>query len=66
MGRFLSLVHELPSPKVISTETSDQRVAHLNHWVHHYNWRRLRASLPYRSPITRIPMALNNVLGFHS
>lgn len=49
-----------------SYDTSDQRAAHLNHWLHHYNWHRRHASLGYRPPITRIPMALNNVLGLHS
>lgn len=49
-----------------SYETSDQRASHLNHWLHHYNWHRRHASLGYHPPITRIPMALNNVLGLHS
>ncbi|HEY9512394.1 MAG TPA: IS481 family transposase [Rhodanobacter sp.] len=49
-----------------SYDTSDQRAAHLNHWLHQYNWHRRHASLGYRPPITRLPMALNNVLGLHS
>jgi transposase InsO family protein len=48
-----------------SYETSDQRAAHLNPWLHAYNWHRLHASLGYRPPMTRIPMALNNLLGLH-
>lgn len=49
-----------------SYTTSDQRAAHLPHWLHQYNWHRLHASLGYRPPITRIPLALNNVLGLHT
>ncbi len=49
-----------------SYDTSNQRAAHLNHWLHEYNWHRLHASLGYRPPITRIPLALNNVLGLHN
>ncbi|MDA3914880.1 IS481 family transposase [Oleiagrimonas sp.] len=49
-----------------SYATSAQRAAHLNHWLHEYNWHRLHASLGYRPPITRIPLALNNVLGLHT
>ena len=48
-----------------SYDSSDQRAAHLNPWLHQYNWHRRHASLGYQSPITRIPMALNNVLGLH-
>jgi transposase InsO family protein len=47
-------------------DSSDQRATHLNPWLHDYNWHRLHASLGYRPPMTRIPMALNNVLGLHS
>lgn len=49
-----------------SYDTSDQRAAHLNPWLHEYNWHRLHASLGYRPPMSRIPMALNNLLGLHS
>ena len=49
-----------------SYETSDQRAAHLNPWLHQYNWHRRHASLGYLPPITRIPLALNNVLGLHT
>jgi transposase InsO family protein len=47
-------------------ESSAQRAAHLNPWLHQYNWHRLHASLGYRPPISRIPLALNNLLGLHS
>lgn len=47
-------------------ESSAQRTAHLNPWLHQYNWHRLHASLGYRPPISRVPSALNNLLGLHS
>jgi transposase InsO family protein len=49
-----------------SYQTSDQRAAHLLHWLHHYNWHRVHASLNYQPPISRVPSALNNLLGLHS
>lgn len=47
-------------------ESSAQRTAHLNPWLHQYNWHRLHASLDYRPPISRISIALNNLLGLHN
>lgn len=49
-----------------SYETSGQRASHLHHWLHHYNWHRLHASLGYQPPISRIPFVLNNLLGLHT
>ena len=49
-----------------SYDSSTQRAAHLNPWLHQYNWHRLHASLGYRPPISRIPLHVNNVLGLHS
>jgi len=49
-----------------SYDSSDQRAAHLNPWLHDYNWHRIHASLGYRPPISRIPLPVNNVLGLHS
>jgi transposase InsO family protein len=49
-----------------SYDNSDQRAAHLNHWLHEYNWHRPHASVNYQPPMSRIPMALNNVLGLHT
>lgn len=49
-----------------SYDSSDQRRAHLNPWLHQYNWHRLHASLGYRPPISRIPLLVNNVLGLHT
>lgn len=48
-----------------SYQSSNQRAAHLNSWLHGYNWHRLHASLGYRPPISRIPFVLNNMLGLH-
>lgn len=49
-----------------SYATSDQRAAHLHPWLHRYNWHRPHASLGYQPPISRIPLALNNLLGLHN
>jgi len=49
-----------------SYDSSTQRAAHLNPWLHQYNWHRLHASLGYRPPISRMPVPVNNVLGLHS
>lgn len=48
-----------------SYDDSDQRAAHLNHWLHEYNWHRRHASLGYKPPITRIPDVVNNLLALH-
>ena len=47
-------------------DTSNQRAAHLNPWLHEYNWHRPHASLRYKPPISRIPVAVNNLLALHS
>lgn len=47
-------------------QSSDQCAAHLNPWVHAYNWHRPHASLGYWPPITRLPLALNNLVGLHN
>lgn len=49
-----------------SYQTSGQRAAHLLHWLHHYNWHRVHASLNYHPPISRVPSALNNLLDLHN
>ncbi len=49
-----------------SYDTSGQRALHLNPWLREYNWHRPHASLDYVSPMSRIPSALNNVLGLHN
>jgi transposase InsO family protein len=47
-------------------ESSEQRAQHLLPWLHRYNWHRPHASLGYKSPISRAPLPLNNVLGLHN
>lgn len=49
-----------------SYDTSTQRTLHLNPWLHEYNWHRPHASLNFNAPITRIPLAVNNLLGLHT
>lgn len=48
-----------------SYDSSEQRAAFLQPWLHHYNWHRPHASLGYNPPISRAPLPLNNVLGLH-
>lgn len=45
---------------------ADQRAAHLPHWLHHYNWHRPHASLDYKTPISRLGLDVNNLVGLHS
>ncbi len=45
---------------------SDQRAAHLPHWLHHYNWHRPHASLDYQPPVSRLGLSVNNLVGLHS
>ncbi|QBH05417.1 IS481 family transposase [Xanthomonas oryzae] len=47
-------------------DSSEQRAAYLEHWLHHYNWHRPHASLGHRPPISRIHIPLNNVVGLHT
>jgi transposase InsO family protein len=45
---------------------SDHRATQLLDWLHQYNWHRLHASLDYQSPISRIPINANNLVGLHN
>ena len=45
---------------------ADQRAAHLPHWLHHYNWHRPHASLDYKTPISRLGLDVNNLVGLHT
>ena len=49
-----------------SYESSEQHAAHLNPWLHSYNWNRLHSSLGYKPPISRSPLSLNNPAALHS
>jgi transposase InsO family protein len=47
-------------------QTSDQRSAELPHWLHRYNWHRPHGSLKAKTPISRLGLAEDNLLRFHS
>lgn len=47
-------------------DNSEQRAAHLPHWLHDYNWHRPHASLDYHTPISALGLAVNNLVGLHS
>jgi transposase InsO family protein len=47
-------------------ENSDQRATALPVWLHRYNWHRPHASLGKNTPISRLPLARDNVLHLHS
>lgn len=49
-----------------SYDNSGQRAMHLNPWLHEYNWHRPHASLAYKPPMSRLPLAVNNVVGLHT
>jgi transposase InsO family protein len=47
-------------------QTSDQRSAELPHWLHRYNWHRPHGSLKAKPPISRLGLAEDNLLRFHT
>ena len=49
-----------------SYDHAGQRAAHLPHWLHHYNWHRPHASLDYNTPISRLGLTMNNLVGLHT
>lgn len=46
--------------------TSDQRARHLPLWTHQYNWHRPHGSLKAKTPISRLRLAVDNLLRLHS
>jgi putative transposase len=46
--------------------TSDQRKDHLPEWTHMYNWHRPHGSLNSKPPISRLDLAMDNLLRFHT
>jgi transposase InsO family protein len=46
--------------------TSDERAAQLPAWIHRYNWHRPHGSIGSKPPISRLPLAGNNLLTLHS
>ncbi|ATJ81412.1 IS481 family transposase [Halomonas beimenensis] len=49
-----------------SYESSEQRRQHLPAWLHQYNWHRPHASLDYCSPVHRLGLSVNNLVGLHT
>ena len=47
-------------------ENSAQRGQHLSDSLHRYNWHRPPASLNYRSPVSRLGLSVNNLVGLHT
>ena len=47
-------------------DDSQQRRAQLPRWLHRYNWHRPHAGIGDKTPISRLGLAENNVLRFHS
>lgn len=46
-------------------QTSDQRAAHMPHWLHRYNWHRPHGSLKAKTPISRLGLSGDNLLRLH-
>src|SRR5215831_1516034 len=46
--------------------TSKERAAELPRWLHRYNWHRPHGSIGSKPPISRLGLAENNLLRFHS
>jgi transposase InsO family protein len=46
--------------------TSDERTAELQLWLHRYNWHRPHSSIGAKPPISRLGLAGNNLLRLHS
>lgn len=49
-----------------SYDSSEQRAAHLQPWLHQYNWHRPHASLGYLPPISRSGLSVNNLMSNHN
>ena len=47
-------------------QTSEQRARHLPDWLHRYNWHRPHGSLKAKTPISRLPLAEDNLLRLHN
>jgi len=45
---------------------ADERAAYLPNWLHDYNWHRPHSSLNHQPPISRLGLAVNNVVGLHT
>jgi transposase InsO family protein len=49
----------------VSYDSSDQRGAVLNEWLHEYNWHRPHASLNYQPPMSTLKQPVNNLVALH-
>jgi transposase InsO family protein len=47
-------------------DTSDQRAAELPVWLHRYNWHRPHGGIKYKTPISRLALAEDNLLRLHT
>src|SRR5205823_3621301 len=47
-------------------QSSDQLSAELIGWLHRYNWHRPQGSLKANTPISRLGLSEDNLLGLHS
>ena len=46
--------------------TSEHRAAELPLWLHRYNWHRPHGGIKYKTPISRLGIAEDNLLRLHS
>ncbi|MEA1941916.1 MAG: integrase core domain-containing protein, partial [Pseudomonadota bacterium] len=46
--------------------TSEHRAAELPLWLHRYNWHRPHGGIKYKTPISRLGLAEDNLLRLHS
>lgn len=49
-----------------SHDSARQRATHLNSWLREYNWHPRHASAGYLTPVSRMPLAVNNVMSLRS
>ena len=47
-------------------DTSHQRADELPIWLHRYNWHRPHGGIKYKTPISRLALAEDNLLRLHS
>ncbi|MEY2537723.1 MAG: hypothetical protein QOG67_1463, partial [Verrucomicrobiota bacterium] len=45
---------------------SSQRAAHLQPWLHLYNWHRPHSALQLKPPISKLHLNRNNLLTLHT
>jgi len=47
-------------------QSSDARAAQLPIWLHRYNWHRPHGGIKYKTPISRLALAEDNLLRLHN